>query len=152
MRRAAIIISLREPCRLDDIQLRLHRYLSLFAVYKDGKTANYDPTDAASMEMKLYGTTTMTDGLQHLIESEPRAKEMITPWIASVVGDLAIVSECLHQLEIYQPWARTFDTMLTEDRDRAIESDYLERTEATVICIRTALLSCRESLGRLGAL
>jgi hypothetical protein len=147
----AKIIGLRQPCRLDDVQKRLHKYLAKFATYKDRKSANYDPTDASTIEMKLFGMTTMLDGLQHLIGSEPRAKEMITPFIASSIGDLTILSECLHQLEIYQPWARTFDAMMTEDRDKAIESDYLKHTQTTIRHMQTGLTSCGQSLGRLGA-
>jgi hypothetical protein len=148
---AANIIGLRHPCRLDDIQKRLHVYLAPFVAYKDRLSANHDHIDASTIEMKLFGMTTMMDGLQHLIESEPRAREMITPFIASTIGDLTVISECLHQLEIYQPWARTFDAMLTEDRDKGFRSEHRKHHEVTVDHLITAFRSCGQSLGRLGA-
>jgi len=59
-----------------------------------------------------------------------------------------IIAECLHQFEIYQPWARTFDAMLTSDRNKALASDYSKHTEATKNLIGKALDSCGLSLGR----
>lgn len=41
--------------------------------------------------------------------------------------------------------------MLTKDRDKAFQSDYLKHTRATEDSITTALTSCAQSLGRLGA-
>jgi hypothetical protein len=67
---AANIVGLRHPCRLDDIQKRLHVYLAPFVAYKDRRSANHSHIDASTIEMKLFGMTTMMDGLQHLIEPE----------------------------------------------------------------------------------
>ena len=53
------------------------------------------------------------DYLQHLVESKAEAKEMPTPYIASPLGNLATITECLRQLELYQPWASTFEPMMT---------------------------------------
>jgi hypothetical protein len=73
----------RNPCRLDNIQRRLHMHLVRFVSFKDGQTANHEPTDVNALELKMFGMTTWMDGLQHLIESELRAEEMITPLVAS---------------------------------------------------------------------
>lgn len=141
----------RMPSKLDEAHFRLCSYLQRFRTFKDRRSANHKATDATMVELKFFGMTMMVDELQRLIESEPKAKSLITPFIASTISDLAIVSECLHQLEIYQPWARTFDTMLTDDRRKLFDSEYDARDTAIQARITRALESCGEVLGRLGA-
>lgn len=46
--------------------------------------------------------------LERLLGAEPKASQLISPYMASVIGDLSIISQCLRQLEIYQPWANGF--------------------------------------------
>ena len=143
-------IEYRQPSKLNEVEMRLYRYLSRFAAYRDRYSGNQEPKEAAMLELKFFGVTMMIDELQRYIESEPQAKSMITPFIASALGDLAIVSECLHQLEIYQPWASTFDAMLTEDRIKSFRRDIQGLIMVTEIEIVKALDACDTSLGRSG--
>lgn len=144
-------VELREPCQLDEAQMRLWDYLRRFIAYRPRYSGNKEPTDAGMLQLKILGTTTMIDELQHHIESEPRAKSMITPFIASSVGDLAIVSESLHQLEIYQPWASTFDTKMTAGQVESFQEDFQAHIMATEVRLTRVLIHSGNSLERLGA-
>lgn len=67
--------------------------------------------------------TLLSDELERLVESEPRAKELISPYIASCMGELATISQCMRQLELYQPWARAFRQMM-DARKTQIYDDF----------------------------
>lgn len=145
------IIKWKQPCRLSDIQRRLHQELSRFVGFKNRRSANHEPENLITSEIKMYGWPTLMDGLNNFIESEPQAKAMITPFVASSIGELSILSECLHQLEIYQPWARTYDAMMTEDRDKTFRLYHDKHLEDTDHLMCQSLYLCGESIGRLGA-
>lgn len=145
------IIKWKQPCRLSDIQRRLHQELSRFVGFKNRRSANHEPENLITSEIKMYGWPTLMDGLNNFIESEPQAKAMITPFVASSIGELSILSECLHQLEIYQPWARTYDAMMTEDRDKTFRLCHDKHLEDTEHLMCRSLYLCGESIGRLGA-
>lgn len=49
---------------------------------------------------------TLVDAIKHLLDDNPRAKALTSPWVASLLSKLSVVSECLHQLNFFQPWAR----------------------------------------------
>ena len=145
------IVNWKEPCRLTTIQRRLQKYLSRFTGFKKRHSANHEPDNLIMSEIKMYGWPTLMDGLHNLIESEPQAKAMITPFVASSIGELSILSKCLHQLEIYQPWARTYDAMMTDDRVRLFRLDHDKHLEDTEYFMCQSFHLCGESLGRLGA-
>lgn len=68
----------------------------------------------------------VVDELGRLVETDPRARELVSARIASIIGDLAIISHCIGQLELYIPWARSFETTML-DRRGAIETDFAIR-------------------------
>ncbi|GFF99300.1 hypothetical protein IFM61392_00759 [Aspergillus lentulus] len=53
--------------------------------------------------------------------------ELVSSRVASVISDLAVISECLHQIELYQPWASTFENGFIERRD-GIQKGYSNLT------------------------
>ena len=67
------------------------------------------------------------DELQRLIDTEEKAAAMITSYIEGIIADLAIISECLRQLDNYQPWANTFEEHLV-DKKKAFMRTFAERT------------------------
>lgn len=69
----------------------------------------------------------VVDELERLLQSETHARELLSSYITSVVGDLCIVSQCLNQLTLYQPWARSWESELV-DREEDIKQEYAERT------------------------
>lgn len=79
-------------------------------------------------ELFLCRLPRLVDELQRLIEAEPDAKRLISPTIAEVIGDLAILTECLRQLELYQPWANGFETALVEKK-KGIMTEFAKRAQ-----------------------
>ncbi|KAK2602954.1 hypothetical protein N8I77_009448 [Diaporthe amygdali] len=47
------------------------------------------------------------DDLDRLSNSNSKAKELISPFVARIIGEVCVISQCHRQLEIY-PWARGF--------------------------------------------
>lgn len=62
------------------------------------------------------------DELQRMMDCEPKIKDFITPLVASEISDLAIIAECLRQVDTYQPWANMFEDQVVDQEDR-IEED-----------------------------
>lgn len=54
-------------------------------------------------QLFLMGMPLVLDELERLLQAEPQAKELITAYIAEVIGNLSIISQCLAQLDLYQP-------------------------------------------------
>ncbi|KAK5993500.1 hypothetical protein PT974_06932 [Cladobotryum mycophilum] len=57
----------------------------------------------------LLRLSCVVDELERLLLSEPTASDLISQNVASIIGNISIISQCLHQLEIYQPWAQNFE-------------------------------------------
>lgn len=66
------------------------------------------------------------DELERLLNSDPSAKKLISPFIANIIGDLSIVSQCYRQLNAYHPWARGFENALEAYIDDFTEETRLE--------------------------
>ena len=69
----------------------------------------------------------VVDELDRLLDSEQKAKELVSPYIAGVIGELSIISQCLSQLDLYQPWANSFEFAMPEYKDD-IEKEFSKRT------------------------
>jgi hypothetical protein len=65
---------------------------------------------------EFLGLHAVLDELEGFIQSEPRAKQLITPYIASLLSELSTMSEALHQLHHFQPWAQKIETTIQEQR------------------------------------
>ncbi|KAI1779421.1 hypothetical protein F4818DRAFT_140310 [Hypoxylon cercidicola] len=77
----------------------------------------------------LCRMTTVIDELDRLLKAEPKALELVSPYIAMLIGELSITGECLRQLEIFQPWANGFEGALV-DREEGIKKEFAEHTRA----------------------
>lgn len=71
----------------------------------------------------------IVDELERLLQSDPRARDLLSSYVTMVLGDISIISQCLHQLEIYYPWAREFAIELS-NREENFEQDYVEWTKS----------------------
>jgi hypothetical protein len=60
-------------------------------------------------DLALFGLPMIVDELERLLRAEPRARELISGYVAGRIGDLSILCECLRQLDIYQPWAMEYE-------------------------------------------
>ncbi|EKG20875.1 hypothetical protein MPH_01739 [Macrophomina phaseolina MS6] len=79
----------------------------------------------------LAGITTLVDELERLLQSDAKAKELTSPYIADVVSDLAVMAECIRQIQLYQPWAQTFESHMVGKED-GLKRDWAERTKGWV--------------------
>ncbi|KAI9868436.1 MAG: hypothetical protein M1813_005880 [Trichoglossum hirsutum] len=77
--------------------------------------------------LELTGLHPLMDEIERLSENDPKAKELISSNIASTISDISVMSECLHQIELYQPWAATF-TDETVSRIEELEKEYTVTT------------------------
>ncbi|KAL9077066.1 MAG: hypothetical protein Q9157_003488 [Trypethelium eluteriae] len=75
-------------------------------------------------KLHLAGLSTLMDELERLQGNEPKAKDLISPWVEDKISDLAILSHCRHQVELYQPWAASFEDQMAE-RKQNIDDDFL---------------------------
>lgn len=58
------------------------------------------------------------DEFGRLMQDDARAKSLISPRMASSISQLCIISECLHQLHQFQPWAHKIEAEIEAHRFR----------------------------------
>lgn len=75
----------------------------------------------------LAGLPLIVDERERLLRAEPRANSLVDSTIASIIGDLSIISQCRSQLDLYQPWANSFDHFFYTDWKDKIEAEFSER-------------------------
>jgi hypothetical protein len=80
----------------------------------------------------LAGLNTLVDELDRLMQGNSKAQQFISSWVEDQISDLSVLSQCMHQIKLYQPWAATFEEeMATLSQD--LREDY-----CTVLnCIRS---------------
>ena len=64
----------------------------------------------------------VVDELERLLRAELQARDRISGYVAERIGSLAILCECLRQLEIYQPWANGYESA-SVDREAGIAKE-----------------------------
>ncbi|KAK4223619.1 hypothetical protein QBC38DRAFT_487309 [Podospora fimiseda] len=87
-------------------------------------------------DLFLAGMRLTVDELERLIEAEPEAKQFISPYVAALIGDLSIVTQCMRQLDMYHPWARTFENAAVE-YNADIEKAYSEASKSWGVFMAT---------------
>jgi hypothetical protein len=78
-------------------------------------------------DLFLTGLTSTVDELERLLEAEAEAKKLISSHVAEVIGDLAIVAQCLRQIDLYHPWARSYDNAMVDLKDELAEESKKSR-------------------------
>ena len=86
----------------------------------------------------------IVDELQRLLDTEPRAKAMLTERVSDIISDLAIICEYLRQLENYHPWALTFEDTMVEKKGK-IEKQYVDACQPRLQMDR-AMKACSQSV------
>ncbi|KAL7627940.1 hypothetical protein AAE478_002135 [Parahypoxylon ruwenzoriense] len=71
----------------------------------------------------------VVDELDRLLDADRKARQMVSPYVAMLIGELSILGECLRQINTYFPWANSFESMLF-DREEDIKREYVESTIA----------------------
>jgi hypothetical protein len=70
----------------------------------------------------IFDLHVVVDEIERLIVSEPDIKALVSPWVASRLASLSVISECLHQLHLYQPWARKIEDETEIHRNELLNS------------------------------
>ncbi|KAI0449642.1 hypothetical protein F5B21DRAFT_493527 [Xylaria acuta] len=109
-----IAVMSKPGTKMSDIENQVLQLLRL--LWEDGR------------DLFFIGLPLVVDELGRLLEIESRAQDLLSARIASVIGDLAIVSQCITQLNLYLPWARGFENALV-DREEDIKNEFSERTQ-----------------------
>ncbi|KAL6853213.1 hypothetical protein J3F83DRAFT_756200 [Trichoderma novae-zelandiae] len=76
----------------------------------------------------LLRLSCVVDELERLLLTEPTASDLLSNNVARQIGDLSIISQCIHQLEIYQPWARNFEAAAMEV-EAEFQEDFATKSE-----------------------
>ncbi|KAF9907345.1 hypothetical protein EC991_010994 [Linnemannia zychae] len=85
----------------------------------------------------LCGLHLILDEMEHLVENDPKARNLFSSRVTNIVADLSLISECQHQISLYKPWASTFETEAAS-RQSELKSKYIQRT-STLQGLDTAL-------------
>ncbi|KAI0869427.1 hypothetical protein GGS24DRAFT_163939 [Hypoxylon argillaceum] len=87
-------------------------------------------------DLFLCRMTVVIDELDRLLKAEPRALELVSPYIAMLISELSVTGECLRQLEIFQPWANGFEGALV-DREEGIKKEFKQHNRAMAQVLET---------------
>lgn len=70
-------------------------------------------------QLFLFGLHSVTDEIERLVRSDATVRALISPLVSRNLSSLSIVSECLHQLHLFQPWARKIEDGMDLKRDES---------------------------------
>ena len=96
----------------------------------------------------MIGLTHIVDELQRLVDSD-EAKHYISPYVASLVGELALVSALIRQLELYQPWA-VMQGSASKEQMKHLQLVFMLSSKAT-LSLYLGIAKQDRVLGNLGA-
>lgn len=74
-------------------------------------TAMADPSGRDTL-----GLDTCVEELER-IGQDPQGKKLMTPHMLEMFSDIVITSECIHQIELFKPWADTFEARMRKEAD-----------------------------------
>jgi hypothetical protein len=78
----------------------LNRLFSLLGCF-----SNKDMRDFLTLHVLM-------DELERFIQDDPEGKSYISSWVIFHVSQLSVISECLHQFHLYQPWAKHVESAI----------------------------------------
>jgi hypothetical protein len=79
-------------------------------------------------QLFLAGLPLVVDELQRLVQSEPQAKDLISESMADLIGKFSILAQCIKELELYNPWARTWESDAA-DREEDLKNELAQYAE-----------------------
>ena len=94
-----------------DASLKKDKLIRLFRILWDDQ------------QLFLFKLPNVMDELERLVETEREQKQRLSGWVRSFVSDLALLAQMKNQLNLYQPWASTFETDAV-DHGEAIKADF----------------------------
>ncbi|KAL2752005.1 hypothetical protein ACRALDRAFT_2114393 [Sodiomyces alcalophilus JCM 7366] len=78
-------------------------------------------------ERFLLTTPVLLDMLDNLTRKDSSVHALLSSHVRDQLGHFALISECLRQLKLFQPWSDTFETKMMEAREQ-IDKDFADRT------------------------
>ncbi|KAK3845854.1 MAG: hypothetical protein J3R72DRAFT_481993 [Linnemannia gamsii] len=75
----------------------------------------------------LCGLHPILDEMERLVENDPKARNLFSSRVASMVADLSLISECQRQISLYEPWASSFEGEAVSRKDE-ITAKYIKQT------------------------
>jgi hypothetical protein len=99
----------------------------------------------------LCGLHPILDEMERLVENDPKARNLFSSRVASMVADLSLISECQRQISLYEPWASSFEAEAVSRQDE-LKTKYIQRTsrmqELDVALKQTSLADADPSDGK----
>lgn len=89
------------------------------------------------VQCEMLGLSTLMDELERLMESDNHARSFISSWVAREISNLSVLSQCLHQIDLYQPWAPTWQEEVDDKRNELDVKTVL--TKAQLVMYNTGL-------------
>ncbi|KAI0842201.1 hypothetical protein F5Y06DRAFT_307007 [Hypoxylon sp. FL0890] len=83
---------------------------------------------ANSELVHLMGPRGLATEIDLLIKRDPELKHLITPWLAEQVSTICVLLECIHQIELFQPWMHGYEMHYAQH-----EAEYEEKWNKDVI-------------------
>ncbi|KAJ6032214.1 hypothetical protein N7540_002946 [Penicillium herquei] len=85
--------------------------------------------DGQGLLLTALPASVIMDELERLIQSEKHTHELLSPSVVSLIGEVSILLQCLHQLLLYQPWTRALERTGAEKENDMI-ADYMKWKES----------------------
>lgn len=121
----------------------------------DAKLAEHEADYLYLVAVTGQGFLNETMGLHNCVEeletlaSDPVRRRLISPPLARKFSDITILSECIRQIELFQPWASTFRTAMAEPKMAMLMHAYVTDTWFRMYDLFKVTLSVHT--GKLGA-
>lgn len=99
-------------------------------------------------QLFLCGLDNIVEVMGRFVQDDPKQKGRFSALVAGIFSDLALLAETLHQINLYQPWASTFE------HNAIVDDETIRLKCAKTLSIFTDIakgLKGVESLGTLGA-
>ena len=64
----------------------------------------------------LFTLNVIMDEFETFMQSDTESKALVSPFVASMISQLALIAECLHQFHCFQPWASQVEAAIEQHR------------------------------------
>ncbi|KAI1108943.1 hypothetical protein F5Y14DRAFT_458873 [Nemania sp. NC0429] len=109
----------------------------------------FDTLSQGDHEIVHPSLSLVVNEVGRLLETEPRAKDILTACIAKVISDMASISWCIDQLNTYFPWARSFQSVVRK-REGDFKKEFAERFKPCKMAVSALDPENLSQISRLG--
>ncbi|GJJ74586.1 hypothetical protein EMPS_06944 [Entomortierella parvispora] len=76
----------------------------------------------------LIGVLPVLDMMERLVQNDPKSRDLFSSIVADSISDYSLLAEVQRQIQLFQPWASTFEHDAVE-RTKIIRPRYIARTK-----------------------